>query len=229
MLLKVEENSQGELVLPYEKLSEGQNYWIADEFFYHKDALKLANRCFGLKKWKYGKPYTNELWPGARSANALRPKELLKVESFVKEVTGARKLYVANSEKVVVDTNTAILVGSEEGKARPHSDSRLLCKYAAVLYLNPKPDPAGGTSFYRQNLANGKLGGNTVPYPHVNLVDALKTNALPVDAWVEDEVIENRFNRLIVFKGNMVHSASKYFGKDKRDKRLAVTFFWLAD
>lgn len=215
--------------LPYEKPELGVNYWVEDDFFAKKDALAIANRCFGMKKWKLGKPYTNELWPGMRSAGALRPKELAKVETWVKKTLGIDKLWTAESEDVVVDTNTAILVSGEEGAARPHVDNRSLCKYAAVIYLNINPDPEGGTSFYRLRHANGAAGGNVVPSPYRNLVDALNTKALPKEAWFLDESVENKFNRIMLFKGNMVHSASKYFGKDKRDKRLAITFFWLAE
>lgn len=219
----------GDRTLPYEAPELNENYWLEDNFFNQKDALSIANRCFNKKKWKLGKPYTNELWPGMRAAGALRPKELAKVEQWVKSKLGVAKLWTAESDAVVVDTNTAILVSGEEGAARPHVDNRSLCKYAAVLYLNINPDPEGGTSFYRLRHSNGAAGGNIVPPPYRNLVDALNTKALPKEAWYLDKSIENKFNRLILFKGNMVHSASKYFGKDKRDKRLAITFFWLAE
>ncbi len=75
---------------------------------------------------------------------------------------------------------------------------------------------------------NGEItvGGNIVKPPYHNLVDALKTKSLPPNSWYEDVAIENKFNRLILFKGNIAHSATGYFGKEKRDKRLAVTFFW---
>lgn len=219
----------GDRTLPYEAPELNENYWLEDDFFNQKDALSIANRCFNKKKWKLGKPYTNELWPGMRAAGALRPKELAKVEQWVKNKLGVTKLWTAESDEVVVDTNTAILVSGEEGAARPHVDNRSLCKYAAVLYLNINPDPEGGTSFYRLRHSNGAAGGNVVPPPYRNLVDALNTKALPKEAWYLDKSIDNKFNRLILFKGNMVHSASKYFGKDKRDKRLAITFFWLAE
>ena len=219
----------GERTLAYEEPVLDKNYWLADDFFDKKDALAIANRCFNKKKWKLGKPYTSELWPGMRSAGALRPKELAKVETWVKNKLGIDKLWTAESDEVVVDTNTAILVSDEEGSARPHVDNRSLCKYAAVLYLNINPDPDGGTSFYRMRHSNDAAGGNVVLPPYRNLVDALNTTAMPKDAWYLDKSIENKFNRLILFKGNMVHSASKYFGKEKRDKRLAITFFWLAE
>ncbi|MFC1520727.1 DUF6445 family protein [Pseudomonadota bacterium] len=215
--------------LPYEKPEENVNYWIIDDFFPEKQAIDIANRCFIKSKWKLGKPYTNELWPGMRSKNALKKKELELVENWIKQTIGKDKIWVAESNDVVVDTNTAILVGSEEGAARPHVDNRQLCRFGAVLFLSRDPKPHSGTSFYRLKYSNDAAGGNLVEKPYHNLVDALNTQSLPPSAWYEDESIENKFNRLILFKGNMVHSASSYFGKEKREKRLAVTFFYMAE
>jgi len=215
--------------LPYEKPELGQNYWIKDNFFPDEIAKDIANRCFNKKKWKLGKPYTNELWPGMRSKNALSTKELIQVEDWVKATIGRDKLWVEKSQSVLVDNNTAILVGEKEGSARPHVDNRNLCRYAAVLYLNTNPPPHSGTSFYRLRYINGAAGGNKVSTPHANLVDALKTSSLPTSAWYEDVAIENQFNRIILFRGNIAHSASGYFGEQKRDKRLAVTFFWMTE
>ena len=43
-----------------------------------------------------------------------------------------------------------------------------------------------GTSFYRQRLPSGQLGGNIVSRPHANLVEALGTRFVPQDSFVED-------------------------------------------
>ncbi|WP_371377277.1 DUF6445 family protein [Thalassotalea aquiviva] len=217
------------LSLPYEKPVLGENYWIVDDFFTNKEAKDIANRCYLKSKWKLGKPYTNELWPGMRAKNALRKKELAKVEAWIKEKIQQDNIWVVDDEDVIVDSNTAILVGAEEGSARPHADNRRLCRYGAVLYLHQSPSAHSGTSFYRLKNADGSLGGNIVKPPFENLVDALNTTSLPKDSWHEELAIENKFNRLILFKGNIVHSASSYYGQDKRDKRLAVTFFYMTD
>lgn len=216
----------GSPTLAYEKPELGVNYWVVDNFFPHAKAIEIANRCFNKKKWILGKPYTKELWPGMRTKKALKKNELEEVELWAKQQVNKDSLWVAESDKVIVNSNWAILVGSDEGDARPHVDNRQLCEYGAVLYLSQNPKPKSGTSFYRLRYANGAAGGNIVNAPYHNLVDALKTDSLPPNAWYEDVAIENKFNRLILFKGNIAHSASGYFGKDKRDKRLAVTFFW---
>ncbi|ATG79081.1 DUF6445 family protein [Pseudoalteromonas sp. 20-92] len=215
--------------LRYEKPSIGNNYWVVDDFFDSEEAMSIRSSCLNSEVWKFGKPYTKELWPGMRTPDALSDLQLNKVEEYVKSVIKKDKLWVAKSDKVVVDTNTAILVGADEGASRPHVDNRFLCRYAAVLYLSPNPKPSAGTSFYRLKYANEAAGGNIVDPPFANLVDALNVTSLPYSAWYKDIDIDNRFNRLIVFKGNIVHSASKYFGDDLNTKRLAVTFFWMCE
>lgn len=215
--------------LRYEKPKLGNNYWVIDNFFDHQEAMEIRASCLNRKTWKYGKPYTKELWPGMRTPNALTDSQLKKVEEYVKSVVDKDKLWVVESAKVVVDSNTAILVGEEEGAARPHVDNRYLCRYAAVLYLNPAPKASAGTSFYRLKYANLAPGGNIVDAPFANLVDALSVSSLPLSAWYKDVDVANHFNRLIIFKGNIVHSASEYFGDSTESKRLAITFFWMCE
>ncbi len=97
-----------------------------------------------------------------------------------------------------------------------------------MLYLNPSAPANCGTSFDRQRLPNGQLGGNTVGKPHDNLVHALGTRFVPPDAFVEDVRIPNRFNRLLVYSAAMIHSATAYCGELLADQRMAAVFFWMA-
>ncbi|WP_448546923.1 hypothetical protein [Thalassotalea fusca] len=71
----------------------------------------------------------------------------------MKQQINKEHLWVAESKSAVVDTKTAILVGGDEGAARPHVDNRQLCRYDAVLYLSENPQPHSGTSFYRLKYA----------------------------------------------------------------------------
>ena len=82
--------------------------------------------------------------------------------------------------------NCIQVVGAGESEPRPHTDSRALCRYAAVLYLNPQAPKDCGTSFFRQSLPGGVLGGNMVTAPHNNLVEALGTRFVPPDSFTED-------------------------------------------
>jgi hypothetical protein len=120
------------------------------------------------------------------------------------------------------------LVGVPDSGARSHTDSRKLCRYACVIYLTPDPDPACGTSFCRLRYPNGTLGGTICSPPHANLREALGVKGLPQDAWHEEVRIENKFNRLLLYRGNLAHSASAYFGFKHAENRMTVVFFWMA-
>lgn len=214
--------------LPYEPLELGKNYWLAENAL--PNAHELVERCLSHKHWNLGLPYTKETWPGMRIYNALRDDERLALEAKVMALTGAKRLWVPEMPSgLKLDSNVAQLVGKNESGPRPHTDSRLLCRYAAVIYLNPDPPPGSGTSFCRLRYPNGAIGGNHVAAPHANLVDALKVRGLPMEAWYEDLRVENVFNRLILYKANFVHSATGYFGEAMPDRRLTLVFFWMCD
>lgn len=213
--------------LTYRKPQLGRDYWINDNIL--PEPLAVSRRCYALSEWELGAPHRNEPWPGMRAALALLPDELAIVEAWVRQVTGAKKLWTESTpEGATLNHNYAQLVGIAESGPRPHTDSRALCRYAAVIYLTPDADPDGGTSFYRLRYPNGALGGNICSPPHANLRQALGVKGLPLEAWLEETRVENKFNRMLLYRANMVHSASGYFGFDHLEKRMTAVFFWMA-
>ncbi len=213
--------------LPYQKPTEGRDYWVIDDAL--PDALRVRERCLAKTDWIEGYPAKPESWPGLRAMPGLTPEELAWIESLVKKATGAKRLWVETaSSGDTLNHNCVQVVGEDECGPRPHTDSRKLCKYAAVLYLNPLVPDDCGTSFYRQRLPTGQLGGNTVTGPHANLVEALGARFVPTNSFVEDMQIEHRFNRLLAYRGNLVHSASAYWGHSLEEKRMTAVFFWMA-
>ncbi|MDE3244797.1 MAG: hypothetical protein KGN80_01830 [Acidobacteriota bacterium] len=213
--------------LPYRRPQEGRDYWIQDDFL--PNALAVSERCFAREDWTYGFPHRPEFWPGMRAPNGLLAEELERVGAWVKEKTGAKKLWQETTpEGAMLNHNWIQLVGEKESGPRPHTDSRRLCRYAGVIYLSPKAPARAGTSFYRLRLRNGALSGNFVPPPHANIPEALGVAKMPLDAWSEDLRVDNVFNRLIVYRADLVHSATSYCGVEHRDKRMTIVFFWMA-
>jgi hypothetical protein len=214
--------------LAYEKLEHGVNYWIVDNVLTNPEEVK--ERCLNREKWEYGLPYQPESWPGMRFHGALTDDEIEQVETLVKKLTGKDKLWREQPPGGLrLDCNVAQLVGEKESTSHPHTDSRNLCRYACVIYLNPTPAPNSGTSFCRLRYPNGAIGGNMVVAPYNNLGDALRVKGLPIQAWFEDMRVENVFNRMILYKANIVHCATGYFGKELNDKRLTTVFFWMTE
>lgn len=214
-------------MLPYRKPTEGRDYWVFDDVL--PNAQDVRERCLGKQDWALGFPHTRESWPGRRAIPALEPDEIALVEAKVKQATGAKKLWVQGTpEGKTLNHNCVQVVGEREAGARPHTDARSLARYAGVLYLTPDAPAECGTSFYRQRMPSGHLGGNTVTKPHDNLVEALGTRFVPPDAFVEDVRVPNRFNRLIVYSAAMIHGATAYCGQVLADERMAAVFFWMA-
>jgi hypothetical protein len=213
--------------LPYRKPTEGRDYWLLDDAL--PDPMAVRARCLAKTDWVEGWPHKPESWPGLRAMPGLEPDELAIVEARVRAATGASRLWMQDSpDGGHLNHNCVQVVGEEECGPRPHTDSRKLCKYAAVLYLNPDVPDDCGTSFYRQRLPNGQPGGNVVTGPHANLVEALGTRFVPPNSFVEDVRLPHRFNRLLVYHGNLVHSATAYWGHALEEKRMAAVFFWMA-
>ena len=213
--------------LPYRSPTEGRDYWLLDDAL--PDPMAVRARCLAKSDWALGWPHTQESWPGMRSMPGLEPGELALVEAKVRKATGAARLWMqASPDGGHLNHNCVQVVGEDECGPRPHTDSRKLCRYAAVLYLNPGVPDDCGTSFYRQRLPNGHPGGNTVAGPHANLVEALGARFVPPNSFVEDVRLPHRFNRLLVYHGNLVHSATGYWGHTLEEKRMAAVFFWMA-
>lgn len=214
-------------VLPYRTPTPGRDYWIVDDAL--PDPGAVRDRCLARNDWIEGYPRKPESWPGLRTIPGLEPTELAIVEAHVLKATGVRKLWVQSTDDGMrLNHNCIQVVGVDECEPRPHTDSRALCRYAAVLYLNPAVPEECGTSFYRQRLANGQRGGNMVSPPHANLVEALGTRFVSPDAFVEDVVVPHRYNRLLLYRANLIHSATGYWGDSLESKRMAAVFFWMA-
>jgi hypothetical protein len=49
-----------------------------------------------------------------------------------------------------------------------------------------------------------------------------------VGSFEEDVRIEHRCNRLLLYRANLIHSATAYCGSTLADKRMAAVFFWMA-
>lgn len=214
-------------VLPYRKPTPGRDYWVLDDVLPDPDAVRA--RCLAGDDWIEGYPHKPESWPGLRTMPGLAPDELARVEALVRKATGARRIWPETTAGgATLNHNCIQVVGEGECEPRPHTDSRALCRYAAVLYLSPYAPKDCGTSFYRQSLPGGVLGGNLVTAPHNNLVDALGTRYVPADAFTEDVRVPYRYNRLLLYSASLIHTATGYSGSTLEDKRMTAVFFWMA-
>ena len=214
--------------LPYRKPEVSKHYWIKDNIL--PNPFEVAERCFNKPSWTLGSPLRHEAWPGIRAPEALLPLELAAVEDWVAAQIGVKALHPQQEPVGGVSGHNYVQIVAGDAVARPHVDSSRLCDYAGVLYLHPYPPTKhAGTSFFRLKLPDGTLGGNICPpsYESLSHVPGLEKGS-DLTMWEEDIEVPNVFNRLLVYKSDIVHSATSYFGwqHDLGSQRIAVVFFW---
>jgi hypothetical protein len=215
--------------LLYRPPVQGRDWWLLDNAL--ADPQAVRSRLLAREDWVQGAPYRAETWPGRRAQTALTPDELAPLEAWARQATGQKKLFSvgpAAGSGNQLNHNCVQVVSAHEGRVQPHTDSRRLCKYAAVLYLHPDVPDHCGTALYRVRLPDGSLGGNTLPSRYANLVEALATRFVPPNLFVEDLAFDHRFNRLVLYKADLIHSATAYWGSQLADSRMTVVMFWMA-
>ena len=106
-----------------------------------------------------------------------------------------------------------------------HTDSNTI--FAGVLYLTPNAPLNSGTSLYRKNASF-----NQDKYQQAcdQNTERFKTGQITMDTGFHsmfDEVVRvnNVYNTLILFEGDIFHAANQFFGKTLEDSRLAQVFF----
>lgn len=86
--------------------------------------------------------------------------------------------------------------------------------WAGVCYLTPNAPSTAGTGLFRHK-ASGEYEHTTTDY-----------EAQDMTKWELFDVIGNKYNRLVLYRGNLFHMSLDYFGKDKYDGRLFQLFFF---
>lgn len=145
--------------LVYREPQLGRDYWVLDDAL--PDPMAVRERALAAEGWVLGAPHRAESWPGMRLQPGLTEDELAPLERWMLKQTGTRKVYapqVGVADRI--NHNCVQLVGLGEGRVKPHTDSRALCTYAAVLYLSPDIPAHAGTSFFRVVHPDGQPGGN---------------------------------------------------------------------
>jgi hypothetical protein len=87
--------------------------------------------------------------------------------------------------------------------------------WAGVCYLTPDAPHTGGTGLFRHKATGeyrktGEENHEAYDYTKWDLVDR----------------IGNKYNRLVIYRGDLFHASLDYFGNDLQNGRLFQTFFF---
>jgi len=100
-----------------------------------------------------------------------------------------------------------------------HCDSTT--SWAAVVYLTPNAPLSGGTGLFRH-----KSTGLSEKTDDKKAMDLMWKECNDYTKWDLCDVVGNKFNRMVLYRGTMWHASLDYFGQGKEDGRLFQTFFF---
>jgi len=89
--------------------------------------------------------------------------------------------------------------------------------WAAVCYLTPDAPLSSGTALYRwkETKEDMRVDNNA---PYLDGYDYTK--------WDKTDYVANKYNRIVMYRGNLYHASLDYFGDNLYNGRLFQTFFF---
>lgn len=189
----------------YDKPDEIRKYALAQKYTY----------CHEMNEIDY-------VFPGSRTKE-LRDLSFSLYEKVCKRLISV--FHIPEHDTMRWQINTSFQIVEEKyGSGLIHQDQNTI--FAGVLYLTPNAPLNSGTSLFRKNTTY-----NDKEYQQLirENDEHFKKNE-PIDYTYHamfDEVVRvnNVYNTLILFEGDIHHCANQFFGDKKSNARLAQVFF----
>lgn len=189
----------------YENPDEIRKYALAQKYTY----------CHEMKNIEY-------VFPGSRTKD-LKDLSQSLYEKVCKKLISVFHIPEHDLMRWQITTSFQIVEG-EYGHGLIHQDQNTV--FAGVLYLTPDAPLNSGTSLFRKNSNYDEemywklIKENDERFKRKEPIDFSYHNMF-------DEVVRvnNVYNSLILFEGDIHHCANQFFGKTKQDSRLAQVFF----
>jgi len=175
------------------------NVIIVDDFYSNPDQVRdyALKQPFGVKG----------NYPGSRTAPWLDQGLKATIAHIVSAAGGSVTDWMENS-----GYNGAFQICTAIDRTWIHADS--YNTWAGVCYLTPNAPLSAGTALYRHK-ASGEYFKTT---------DNHEGN--DYTKWDMVDYIANKYNRLVLYRGNLFHASVDYFGDNFQNGRLFQTFFF---
>tara|TARA_B100000768_G_C11112193_1_gene303770 strand:+ start:58 stop:633 length:576 start_codon:yes stop_codon:yes gene_type:complete len=100
-------------------------------------------------------------------------------------------------------------------------------EWAGVVYLTPDAPVTGGTGIFKHKSTGAyKMPRLADGSRDQDLLDKINNDGQDYTKWDLVDVVGNKYNRAVFYKGDLFHASLDYFGKDINDGRLFQTFFF---
>lgn len=192
---------------------------VVDDFFSDAEGFREA----GLRLTYPEQP--GSLFPGRNSSERLQIEGL---EQHVSRLTGERLRPLPTPSG---HAKFRLTLGSDEGRAGVHTDPGY---WSGILYLSRPGDCTGGTDFFRHRRTNtdrrpmndqevAALGYGTYAESEHDIVGR---DTLDPAAWEKTMTVPMRFNRLLLLRPWLWHTAGPGFGDRPENGRLVYLLFF---
>lgn len=152
-------------------------------------------------------------WPGSRTKTFLNESTKEGLQGILQNAAG----------KITAWNSTDGLTGSFQlttslDRSWVHVDN--FNSWAGVLYLTPDAPVSGGTGLFKRKKTNSMFDDG----------DFLENGeSQDMTKWELVDHIGNKYNRLVLYRGNIWHTSMDYFGNSKENGRLFQLFFLNTD
>ena len=195
---------------------------VIDNFYENPDAIRkfaLAQKY----KFRHEEGDIGYVYPGCRTKDLYELDKNLQDKVLKKLIS---VFHIPEHDRMQWAVSSSFQIVSEKYKQGViHVDTNTI--FAGVLYLTPNAPLDSGTSIYRTNATFTQE-----KYQQAGLENdaRFKAGEIVMDTSFHsmfDEVVKinNVYNTLILFEGDMFHAANSFFGTIPQDSRLAQVFF----
>ncbi len=190
-----------------------QSLIVIDDFY--PNPLEVRQAALGFEYPEVPGPRT---FPGRNSRQKYLPQGL---EQAVSHILGGPVVGDASPEST--HGRFRITLAGEPSRYLVHADPTVL-DWVGVAYLNLPDQCRDGTAFFRHKGLNSDRTPMTqnelAAYGPSSVGELLKQDGNDPDKWQHLMTVPMRFNRLIVYRPWVWHSAGESFGSSLEDGRL---------
>jgi Family of unknown function (DUF6445) len=156
-------------------------------------------------------------YPGRRTASFLNDDTKILLSSLIKPFSG-------NITSWGDENSGAFQYTTSYDRSWIHVDDS--ANWAGVVYLTPDAPVSAGTGLFRSKV-NGLRTWRKFEHTDKENENAEHIiNSVDYTKWDIVDRIGNIYNRLILYRGDLLHVSLDYFGHDVNDGRLFQTFFF---
>jgi len=158
-------------------------------------------------------------YPGPRTKSFLNDSVKGVIESVVKPFYG-NVVYWSDEQYTGAYQYT-----TSRDRSWIHADQTT--KWAAVCYLTPDAPLSGGTGLFKHKPTGLSVAPRLEDGSYdTKLLASIYKDSQDMTKWELVDRIGNKYNRLIMYRGDHFHMSLDYFGQDLYDGRLFQTFFF---